>query len=55
MFLTTGLLGSAATKYIYVADTKLTGHSNNDDAATAKGLGITSTSKNFVLRYAIGV
>ena len=55
MFLTTGSLGSAATKYIYVADTNLTGNANNDDAATAKGLGITSTPKNFVLRYVIGV
>lgn len=55
MFLTTGSLGSAATKYVYVSDTTIKGNANNDDAATAKGLGITSTPKNFVLRYVIGV
>lgn len=55
MFMTNGTMSVAASKYVYVSDTKLTGHTNNDDAATAKGCGITSTPKQWVLRYVIGV
>lgn len=55
MFMTNGTLSVAASKYVYVSDTKITGHANNDDAATAKNSGITSTPKQFVLRYVIGV
>lgn len=55
MFLTTGTLGSAATKYAYISDTTIKGHTNNDDAATDKTSGIKSTPNNYVLRYVIGV
>ncbi len=55
MFMTNGTMSVAASKYVYVSDTKLTGHANNDDASTAKGCGITSTPKQWVLRYVIGV
>ena len=55
MFLTTGTMESAATKYIYVLDTSLKGHSNNNAASAAKSCGITSTPTSFVLRYIIGV
>lgn len=55
MFLTNAGLTVAASKYVYVSDTKLTGHSNNGSAAAAKTCGITSTPKQFILRYVIGV
>lgn len=55
MFMTNGTMSVAASKYVYVSDTKLTGHANNDDAATTKNCGITSTPKQWVLRYVIGV
>ena len=50
-----GSMNVVASKYVYVSDTKITGYSGNDDAATVKDTGVTSTSKNFVLRYVIGV
>lgn len=43
----------AATKYIYIRDTTLTGIADN--TATGTGSGITYTNNNFVLRYVIGV
>lgn len=55
MFLTTGTMGSVASKYVYISDTSVKGHSNNNSAAAAKGCGITSSPKLFVLRYIIGV
>ena len=55
MFLTNSGLTVAASKYVYVFDTKLTGHSNNGAAAAAKASGVTSTPRQFVLRYVIGV
>ena len=53
--ISTATMGVVATKYIYVSDTSLTGHSNNNIEATAKSNGITTAPKNFVLRYVIGV
>lgn len=55
MFMTNGTMDIAASKYVYVSDTSIKGHANNDDDATTKTCGITSTPKNFVLRYVIGV
>lgn len=55
MFLTNSGLTVAASKYVYVFDTKITGHSNNGSAAAAKASGVTSTPRQFVLRYVIGV
>ena len=45
--------GIQGHKYIYVGDTSLVGHANNDQNVT-KG-GVSYTNKNFVLRYVIGV
>ena len=53
--ISTATMGVVATKYVYVSDTSLTGHSNNNIEATAKSNGITTAPKNFVLRYVIGV
>lgn len=55
MFMTNGTLSIAASKYVYISNTSITGHSNNNSAAATKACGITSTPKNFVLRYVIGV
>lgn len=44
-----------ASKYTYISDTTIKGYAGNDDAATTKNTGVTATSKNFVLRYVIGV
>lgn len=55
MFLTTGTMGTVATKYAYISDTSIKGHANNNDGATAKSCGITSTPSSFALRYVIGV
>ena len=53
--ISTATMGIVATKYVYVSDTSLTGHSNNNIEATAKSNGITTAPRNFVLRYVIGV
>ena len=55
MFLTNSGLTVAASEYVYVSDTKLTGHSNTGAATAAKGSRITSIPRQFVLRYAIRV
>lgn len=55
MFMTNGTMSIAASKYVYISDTSIKGHSNNSSAAADKACGITSTPKNFVLRYVIGV
>ena len=53
--LTNGTMNIMASKYVYVSDTSIKGYAGNADAATNKDSGVTSTSKNFVLRYVIGV
>lgn len=53
--LTNGTMNVVASKYVYVSDTSIKGYAGNDDAATEKTSGVTSTAKNFVLRYVIGV
>lgn len=55
MFMTNGSMGIAASKYVYISDTSLSGYSGNNANAADKTCGITSTPKNFVLRYVIGV
>lgn len=55
MFMTNGTMSIAASKYAYISDTSIKGHTNNNDGATAKSCGITSTPSSFVLRYVIGV
>lgn len=52
--LTSSNLAYFATKYLYISDTKITGHANN--TATGTGTcGITYTNNRFALRYVIGV
>lgn len=55
MLLTNGSLSIAAGKYVYISDTSISGYANNNAAAAEKASGLTSTPKNFVLRYVIGV
>lgn len=55
MFMTNGTMSIAASKYVYISDTSLKGYSGNNANAAEKTCGITSTPKNFVLRYVIGV
>ena len=47
-------LGYFATKYLYISNTKITGHDNNSLTGTST-CGITKTNTRFVLRYVIGV
>lgn len=42
-----------ATKYLYINNTHITGHADNNAAGTASG--ITYDNASFVLRYVIGV
>lgn len=55
MLVTSATFNFVASKYVYVSDTSIKGYSNNSAAAATKTCGITSTPKNFVLRYVIGV
>ena len=43
------------TKYVYVHDDKIEGNNVNDDGATNRGSGITTTNNYWVLTYVIGV
>ena len=52
--LSTSNLAYFATKYLYITDTKITGHDNNGKTGTGT-CGITYTNNRFVLRYVIGV
>lgn len=52
--LATSNLAYFATKYLYIKDSEITGHANNN--TTGKGAcGITYTNTRFVLRYVIGI
>jgi hypothetical protein len=44
----------AASKYLYINDTSIEGHANNDATGTGNN-GITYNNNRFVLRYVIGV
>jgi hypothetical protein len=47
--------GSTGTKYIYVKDTQIEGHDDNNKTGTSTTTGITYENNKFVLRYVIGV
>ena len=53
--ITSATMNVMASKYVYVADTSITGYATNDDVAAEMACGVTSTPRNFVLRYVIGV
>lgn len=55
MVVTSATMNYIAPKYVYVSDTSITGYSNNNATAAEKTCGITTTPRNFVLRYVIGV
>lgn len=44
-----------AAKYLYINDTTITGHANNDATGTSSTTGIMYQNNAFVLRYVIGV
>lgn len=52
--LSTSNLAYFATKYLYILDNKIAGHSNNDISGTG-ACGIKYTNNRFVLRYVLGV
>ena len=52
--LSTSNLAYFATKYLYISDNKIAGHSNNDISGTG-ACGIKYTNNRFVLRYVFGV
>lgn len=51
--LTTNRFGTLGTKYLYVNDTYITGHTDNDTSGTSNG--ITFNNAAFCLRYVIGI
>lgn len=53
-FMATSNLVYAASKYLYVKDDSIVGHSHNDQTGTGAS-GITYTNNRFVLRYVIGI
>lgn len=52
--MSTSNLAYYATKYLYISDTKIVGHDNNNLTGTGT-CGIKYTNNRFVLRYVIGV
>lgn len=54
MFLMMGGANYAGSKYVYISDTQIVGHDNNQKTYTGSN-GITITNTRFVLRYVIGV
>lgn len=44
-----------AVKYLYITNTKVSGHANNNTPAAAGASGLTLTNNRFCLRYVIGV
>ena len=52
--LTNGKFGSVGTKYLYISDSQIKGHADNNATGTA-GSGITYANNKFVLRYVLGV
>lgn len=51
--MTGGLFEEITTKYLYITDTQITGHDNNEATGTANG--ITYNNAAFVLKYVVGV
>ena len=54
-FLSNSTAAKVGTKYVYVYDDKIAGNNVNDDGATNRGSGITTTNNYWVLTYVIGV
>lgn len=54
-FLTNSTGVKIGTKYVYVHDDKIEGNNVNDDGATNRASGITTTNNYWVLTYVIGV
>ena len=54
VFLTNNTFNAVGMKYLYIYDTKITGHENNNKTGTADS-GITYANNRYVLRYVIGV
>lgn len=52
--LATGKFGYMATKYLYINDTSIVGHADNNATGTGTS-GITYTNNRFILQYVIGV
>lgn len=44
-----------AVKYLYITNTKVSGHSNNNTSAATGASGLTLTNNRFCLRYVIGI
>lgn len=54
-FMTSGGLGAATLKYVYVTDTTIKGNAVNNADSSTTATGIKKTPTNFVLRRVIGV
>ena len=54
-FLSNSTAAKIGTKYVYVHDDRIEGNNVNDDGATNRGSGITTTNNYWVLTYVIGV
>ena len=54
-FLTNSTAAKIGTKYVYVHDDRIEGNNVNDDGATKRGSGITTTNNYWVLTHVIGV
>ena len=54
-FLTNSSGAKVGTKYVYVHDDKIVGNNVNDDGATNRGSGITTTNNYWVLTHVLGV
>lgn len=52
--LNTNCHGYMATKYLYISNTQITGHANNNISGTS-GSGVTYDNSKWVLRYVLGV
>lgn len=52
-YLSTSDFSYIGTKYLYISDTQITGHANNNDTGTNNG--VTYANDHWVLRYVIGV
>lgn len=55
MFMSIASANSVTVKYVYVYDTKITGHDYNGATSSTSDSGITKNPKTFVLRAVIGV
>ena len=53
--LSTRNFGNVGVKYLYIHDTEIVGHENNNASGTSTTTGITYANNRFVLRYVIGV